>query len=481
MLTILGDGQTATCQGPTRRELLHIGGLGLGGLALSHLFTPQARAAARSVVRDKAVVLLFLQGGPPQIETWDPKPEADDTVRSCTGWVGTKLPGVCFGGTFGRLAARADRLAIVRSFASTDGGHNQLPVLTGRNAFAAPMGSVYSRGIGPLHPRTGVPSNVVLVPESVQPDLKLGEPTGPFTYGYVQKNYVPAGRLGSRYDAFIPGGGAELFRNLRLQLPRDQFDNRRELLSRLDSLRHDLDRAGDLTGAEAAQRTAYDVLLRGVADAFDLSRESQRTIARYDTSHVFRMEDYHRGGKYYNNLRNQSRMTNLLGKQLLLARRLCEAGCGFVTVVDGGWDFHGDGNNPPTPIGMPVMGTQVDHAVSAFLDDVQDRGLSEKILLIITGEMGRTSRKGRNGGTNHNGNITPLLLAGGGLKMGQVIGQSDRIGNAPATPRYTPENLLASVLHTLFDAGELRITPAALPAAVSKMVLEGQPIRELFA
>ncbi len=83
------------------------------------------------------------------------------------------------------------------------------------------------------------------------------------------------------------------------------------------------------------------------------------------------MEDWHQGGKHYNGLRNQSRVTNLLGKQMLLARRLCEAGCGFVTVVDGCWDFHGDGNNPPTPVGMPLLGPQVDHAVAAFLDDLQ--------------------------------------------------------------------------------------------------------------
>jgi Protein of unknown function (DUF1501) len=482
MLSIFGDGQTSNCQGPSRRELLRIGSLALGGLTLPGLLATQSQAAApRRVVRDKAVILLFLQGGPPQVETFDPKMEAPEGTRSCTGEVKTTLPGVSFGGTFPKMARLADRLAVVRSFASTDGGHNQLPVLTGRNPLAAPMGALYARAVGSLHPRTGMPSNAVLVPEGVAPALKLGQPTGPFTFDYVKKNYVPAGRLGPQYDAFLLSGGSQLLDNLRLNLSRQDLDDRRRLLARLDGLARGLERTRELDGMSSARQKAYDVLLRGVSQAFDLSKEAPRTLARYDTSHLFRMEDYHAGGKNYNRLRNQARMTNLLGKQLLLARRLCEAGCGFVTVVDSGWDFHGDGNNPPTPVGMKVLGPQLDHAVAAFVEDVEERGLSDKILLVVTGEMGRTSRKGKNGGTNHNGNLTPLVLAGGGLKLGQVIGRSDRSGNAPATERYTPEELLATVLHVLFDAGELRIAPAALPAAVSALVLGGKPIKELFA
>lgn len=481
MLSIFDDSFNYTCAGATRREFLRVGGLALGGLTLGGLLGSQARAESRPVFRGRSVVFLFLQGGPPQIETFDPKPDAPENVRSCMGHVKTSLPGVQFGGTFEKLAKMADRVAIVRNFASTDGGHNQLPVLTGRNTFNAPMGAIHARASGSLNAKTGIPNNIVLVPESVEPTLKLGQPTGPFTFGYVQKNYIPAGKLGGNYDAFMPGGGDTLMKNLSLRLPRDRFDDRRALLSRLDALKRNLEATKDLHTADATQQKAYDVLLRGVADAFDLKKEDARTIAKYDTSHTFRMEDYHAGGKYYKRLRNQSRMTNLLGKQLLLARRLCEAGCGFVTVVDGGWDFHGDGNNPPTPIGMKVMGPQVDHAVAAFLDDLKDRGLSDRILLVITGEMGRSSRKGKNGGTGHNGNITPLLLAGGGLKMGQVVGTSDKNGNAPSGGRYTPENLLATVLQTLYDAGEVRIQPDAVPANVSKLITDGRPIKEVMA
>ncbi|MFT5499553.1 MAG: hypothetical protein ACI9TH_004969, partial [Kiritimatiellia bacterium] len=149
---------------------------------------------------------------------------------------------------------------------------------------------------------------------------------------------------------------------------------------------------------------------------------------------------------------------------------------------DSSWDFHGGGaNNPGTLVGMQTLGAQMDHAVAAFLDDVEARGLSDQILLVITGEMGRSPiKKKGDAGTDHHGDLTPLLLAGGGLNMGQVIGQSDRTGSRPATEPYGPENLLATVLHTMFDATQLRVSPDLLPPEVSKTILEGQPIKELF-
>ncbi len=472
MFTIRASGTIQHCQGSSRREFLRVGSLALGGLSLSALLARQALAAPnRKMVRDRAVVLLMLQGGPPQVELFDPK------GKGCTGEVQTKLPGVAFGGLFPRLAARADRLAIVRSFGSGFGNHEQGPILTGNNAFEAPMSAVYARLAGTLHPRTGLPSTAVVLPEAVSPELKLGEPTGPFTYNYVVKNYLTAGKLGPGYEAFLPSGGNQLLQNLQLRLPRERFDDRKELLSQLDQFKRRFERTGELEGVDTFQQQAYDVLLRGITQAFDLSREEKRTLERYDTSKLLDMDGLRKGD--LKRLRNLNRSTNLLGKQLLLARRLCEQGCGLVTVVDSCWDFHGDGNNPPEPVGLPLLSPQVDHAVSAFLDDVQERGLSDRILLIITGEMGRTPRKGKNGGTGHWKDLTPLLLAGGGLRMGQVIGRSDKEGGKPATEPYRPEHLLATVMHTLFDAGEVRIAPE-VPRGLAQLVVEGKPIKELF-
>jgi uncharacterized protein (DUF1501 family) len=467
----------------TRREFLRVGSLALGGLALPGLLRARAAAASKKYVKDKAVVLLFLQGGPPQHETFDPKLDAPEATRSVTGVVQTALPGVHFGGTFPKIAKLAERMAVVRSFAAAKGGVSHesgyTALLTAVNPLNAPHYALYARAAGAVNPRSGMPTSAVVVPEAINPDLKLGNPSGAFTYKQTSAYFITAGALGAEYEPFNPVGGGQLMSNLELRLPRERFDDRKALLKQLDALRQRLD-SGELNGLEAFQEQAYDVILRGVSKAFDLSREDPKTVARYDTSSFFRMEDLHRGGPKFRP--NFSRTTNLLGKQMLLARRLVEAGCGFVTVIDSCWDFHDDGNNPPASVGMPILGPQADHAVAAFLDDLHERGLSDKVLLIVTGEMGRSpAKKGgkSGGGTGHWGDLTPLLLAGGGLKMGQVVGKSDRLGAYPATERYTPEHLLATVMHTLFDVGEVRVAPE-IPKKVAQTITDHKPIAELF-
>jgi uncharacterized protein (DUF1501 family) len=176
---------------------------------------------------------------------------------------------------------------------------------------------------------------------------------------------------------------------------------------------------------------------------------------------------------------NFKRSTNLLGKQMLLARRLVEHGCGFVTVSDCGWDFHADASSPPAMTGMVPLGRQVDHAVSAFLEDVRQRGLEDRILLIVTGEMGRTPRLNGQGGREHWGDLTPLVFAGGGLRMGQVIGQADRDGARPITEPYTPANLVATVMHYMFDVPEMRLR-VDIPADIKHVLDVGVPIHRLF-
>ena len=486
MLTITDPRFAQSPSVQSRRDFLRIGSL--CGLTLPGLMAAKTQAATdKNVYKNKSVVFLFLQGGPPQIETFDPKLDVPANNRSCTGEIQTKLPGVWFGGTFPQLAQRADRVAVVRSFATNDGSHNPMPILTGKHPSGATMGAMCASATGVFHSRTGLPMHTVVIPEAVQPDLKLGQPTATFGLPGIERNVAGAGSLGSVYKGFVRNGSPEQLGNFNLKLPHDRFVDRFQLLGQLDGLKRELDRTGELNGVSLVERNAYDLLLRGVADAFDLSTEDPKTIAKYDTSHLFNMADYHEGGRHFlfdgkKKLVDQLRWTNLLGKEMLLARRLCEAGCGFVTVVDSSWDFHGNGaNNPGTPVGMNTLGAQVDHAVAAFLDDLQQRGLSDQVLLVITGEMGRTPiKRNADAGTDHHGSLTPLLLAGGGLKMGQAIGHSDRIGSRPASRPYGPENLLATVLHTMFDAAELRISPELLPPEVSKVVLDGQPIRELF-
>jgi hypothetical protein len=469
MVTLLDRRPTRHCQGYSRRELLKVGALGLGGLTLPGLLAAQAKAKADGrPITGKSVVLLFLHGGPTHIELFDPKMTAPSEIRSITGEVQTKLPGITFGGTFPRMAAIADKLAVVRSYASGNSGHTY-QVANGNNPLKAAMGSLYAKVAGTNHPQTGMPSNVLVKPEAVQEGLTL---KSNFETGALPSLTDP-GELGPSFGAFDSSGGGVLKENMELRMEPSRLGDRRNLLAGLDRLRREVDHSGQLDGADKFRQQAFDVITRGVADAFDLSKEDPRTLERYDTSKLFALEDVTR---WY----DMARATNLLGKQMLLARRLCEAGCGFVSVSDCGWDWHANNNSPKHMTGIYQLGAQVDHAVATFVEDLHERGLQDDILLIVTGEMGRSPRLNKNGGRDHYGGLTSLVFAGGGLSMGQVIGQSDEQATRPATTPYGPHNLLATVLHTLFDTGTLRITPG-VPREIVRMVETGQPIDHLLS
>jgi len=151
-----------------------------------------------------------------------------------------------------------------------------------------------------------------------------------------------------------------------------------------------------------------------------------------------------------------------------MARRLCEAGCGYVTVhdgYDGVWDMHADGNNLNIKDGMEACGPAFDHAVAAFIEDLEARGLSDKIMLVCCGEMGRTPKLNKNGGRDHWAKLAPLLLYGGGIPQGQVLGHSTRDGGEPAANPTTPKHLISTILHALFDVGRLRVAPSMTQVA----------------
>jgi hypothetical protein len=471
MLTISDTRRSRHCQGASRRDFLKVGSLGLfGGLGLPELLAARARAGdggQPTTKKDRAVVLLFLSGGPSHIEFFDPKMSAPEDVRSMTGEVKTRTPGVTFGGTFTKLAGMTDKFSVVRSYASMNADHTYLSVTSGGNPLKAAMGAMYARVAGNTNPDTGIPSNVLVLPEAVEPGLKLGSN---FETGALPTLTAP-GELGPGYAAFDPSGGDQLKKNLQLKIPQERFSDRRHLLAGLDTVRREADASGLMEGLDRFQQQAFDVVVRGVGDAFDVSKEDPKTVAKYDTSGLFKREDITK----WNDMRRSS---NLLGKQLLLARRLCEAGCGFVTVSDCGWDMHANENSPKNMAGLPPMTSQVDHAVAAFLEDVHARGLSDKILLVVTGEMGRTPRRNKNGGRDHYANLTTLLLAGGGLKDGQVIGQSDRTASQPATERYTPKNLLATIMGSVLDLGEVRVRPGL--GRVANALTENDPIPGLL-
>ncbi|MFO0844480.1 MAG: DUF1501 domain-containing protein [Gemmataceae bacterium] len=434
MLTIHDDSRMG------RRDFLRIGTLGLGGLSLPNLLA-QSPASSRPVT-DRSVILLFLHGGPSQVETFDPKMSAPDGVRSATGEVKTALPGVTFGGSFPKLAKLADRVSVVRSFVTGDGNHDIKPVV-GKDTFGANLGSAYSHVAGANHPVTGMPTNAALFPRAVDPSTQMG------TTAFGKFDAV--GPFAVSTTPFMPGAGGDLQRDMELRLPRERLGDRRALLRAFDGVKARL----DADAFDATREKAFQVILRGVSEAFDLTKEGLKTVDRYDTAPLVRAENISKKWRNYNNYVDNARS---LGKLLLLARRLCERGCGFVTVTTNFvWDMHADVNNATMTEGMSYMGPPLDHALSAFLEDVEARGLSEKILLVCCGEMGRTPRINENGGRDHWGNLAPLLLAGGGLRMGRVVGQSSRDAGEPATEPVRIRHLIGTVFHTLFDVGTLRV------------------------
>jgi uncharacterized protein (DUF1501 family) len=452
----------------SRRELLRAGGLGLGGLTLAQLLANRGLAAASRtpIVRDKSVVFLFMQGGPSQFETFDPKMSAPAGIRSVTGEIPTAVPGLTFGSTFERLAERAQKLTVVRSFTTGDSKHDIKPLVS-KDSLNASVGAIYSRVAGATRPETGMPSSAVLYPRAVDPEAKAP------SLGFG--NHADPGQLGSPYAPFYPGAGA-LHANMQLTMPRERLDDRRMLLAQLDRINRDVDSGGGLVGLDKFQQQAFSVILRGVADAFDLSKEDPRTVARFDTAPLIQPNEF---STQWNNRPNYISHARSVGKLLLLARRLCEAGCGFVTIsTDFVWDNHADKNNAGVAEGMRYCGRPFDHAVAAFLDDLAERGLSDKILLVCCGEIGRTPRVNARGGRDHWGNLAPLLLAGGGLPMGRVVGQSTRDGGEPLSDPVTMKNLLATIMHTVFDVGQLRLD-RSLPTDLQRMITEGEPIAEL--
>lgn len=451
-----------------RRSFLRIGGLTLGGLSLTDLFAAKARAESRPLVSDKSVIFLFLHGGPSQIETFDPHMSAPAEFRSATGEVRTNIPGINFGGTFPRVASMADKVSIIRSFVTGDGNHDIKPIV-GRDTFGANLGSVYSRIAGRNHPATGIPTNVLLFPRSVDPSTQAGISN----FG----RFNATGSLGNGYAPFDPSNGSNAQNDMRLHIPMARLDDRRRLLGQLDQVQWQLAESQLLDGMDRVRDQALSTVLGGVADAFDLSKEDPRLVERYDTSTLVRPQNIDRKWNNYNNYVDNAKS---LGKLLLLARRLCERGCGFVTVTTNFvWDMHSDVNNAPVGEGMGYMGVPLDWALSAYLADVEARGLSDKILLVVCGEMGRTPRINRNGGRDHWGNLAPLLLAGGGLNMGQVIGRSDRNGGEAASNPVRIQNLISTILHTLFDVGELRLVPG-LSRDIAQTMTGWEPIPGLL-
>ncbi|RLS73110.1 MAG: DUF1501 domain-containing protein [Planctomycetota bacterium] len=422
------------CEGSSRRDFLRVGGLGLGSLSLANLLQRKAKAAEQGIrTSDKSVIWLWLGGGPTQVETFDPKMTAPAEYRSVTGEVKTVLPGVTLGGNFERMAGLADKMAFVRSFAHTNSGHSGGThyVMTGYDNRLADngavadrpfLGSIMSRIRGTNHPETGIPTYV-----------RLG---GIYADG-------PA-FLGTAYGPFDPAGEAR--RNMSLSIEQSRLSNRRAMLEGIDNVKRNIDRKGLMEGLDSFEEQAFNLILSRSQQAFDLKYEDPRVVDRYGKG---------------------------LGEQMLQARRLCEAGCGFVTLQHGGWDMHSNIKQE-----MDRRGPEVDRAVSALVEDLDQRGMLENVLLVISGEFGRTPKINGSSGRDHWAPLSTLAFAGGGLKMGQVVGESAEKADVPKTTPITPQDLMATVFHVLdFDK---RIQFTNQSGRPTYMIENGRPIEELI-
>jgi uncharacterized protein (DUF1501 family) len=456
-----GSGGRTTRAGQTRREFLEVGTLALGSLSLPALLSARARAAAAGhSVKDTAVVMLFLTGGPSQIETFDPKMTAPAEYRSVTGDVASKIPGVALGGTFTGLARHVDKLALVRSFSHDSSDHTkavELVMRGGNTIHHAGMGAFATRLRGTSRPGTGMPTHIYLSSQEVDRQFekerqRLLDAAGP-------------GELGGANGPFPVGGDSQLNRDLQLRIAPNRLGDRLALHRALDRLNRQVDARGAMRQLDEFEEQALELVLGQSRAAFDLSTEDPRLVESYDTS------------RYQTGITQDRPST--LGRQMLLARRLCEAGCGFVTIHNPGWDMHGGPTQMNMPDGMRRLGRAVDHAVSAFLEDVSSRCLSEKILLIITGEFGRTPRVKENGGRDHWPRLSTLAFAGGGLRMGQVIGRSTARAEEPQSDPITLDNLFATVMHVLLDVPALNVD-GRVPREIASLLSRSRPIAELI-
>ena len=430
MLKLVSSRRHPDCDGRSRRDFLKIGALGSTGVLLPDLL--RARAANSGGTRNTSVVWLWLGGGPTHVETFDPKMSAPSEYRSVTGSLNTNVPGIDLGGNFTQMAKVADKMAFVRSFAHRNSGHGGGThwVMTGYDFAAADngapankpgLGAIVSRYRGANNPSTGLPTYV-------RSGGILGD--GP-TW------------LGAPYAPFDVQGRAR--QNMTLQVQAERLDDRKTLLKEFDNVDRTLDRTGLMAGMDSFEQQAFDLITSKAKDVFDPKKEDPRTRDKYGSG---------------------------LGEQMMMARRLCEAGVGFVTIHFGGWDMHG-----AIKEGMSRLGPQVDKAVAAFVEDCADRGMDQDVLLVITGEFGRTPRINGSAGRDHWAPLSTLALAGGGLKMGQVVGESNSKVEVPKTSPIGPQDLMATVFHTLGLPQDLQYKdPTGRP---TPMIIGGKPIAEL--
>lgn len=385
------------CDGRSRRQFLRVGSLAMGGLNLAQLLQAEANAAQtdrKAPKRHKSVIMVYLSGGMSHQDTFDLKMDSPAEIRGEFKPIATKVPGIEYGELLPRLAGVSDKLAVIRSLVGFKDEHSSWQNLTGYQMGVAQVqgkphfGSVAKQALGPVDPV--VPPFVDLFPVM------------------QHKPYNPAdgGMLGSTMrGAKMSGDDLPLYQQSAVDPSR--FDSRVDLLSKFDSMRSNWD-STSTSGMDENYQKALDVLRSSkVADAMNVEKEDPRVRDRYGKGSPKHLGD---GAPMWND-------------QLLIARRLVEAGARVVTVAYGFWDTHGS-NFAHLKNHLPLFDT----GISALVQDIHDRGLQDDVAVVVWGEFGRTPKINKDAGRDHWAPVNFALMAGGGWNVGQVIGGTDRNG-----------------------------------------------------
>ncbi len=410
--------------GVTRRGLLQAGALG-AGLGLSQLL--RAEAAQSSPDRERAVIILWMRGGPSHIDMWDPKPEAPVEYRGEFGTMATNVPGIQLSDMLPRSAACMDKWSILRSLHHHDAGHSAGDQIcfTGYDSGPQPdenirpsCGSIVAEQLGHLDRE--------LPPYVMIPRMVPG--TGAAYLGVARKPFE------TQADPAQPGP----FKLPNFSLPDglnvDRLGDRRELLTRFDRVRAAVDQSGQMAAVDRFQGQAWDILSSPRArDAFDLDAEPASLRERYGFAPAFDPKASNRCG------------CPAWSQRMLLARRLVEAGVRLVTVDLRWWDTHVLGFES-LRLGFLA---RWDQAYTALLEDLETRGLLSKTLVLAWGEFGRTPRVNNDAGRDHYPNVFSAAIAGGPVQGGRVIGASDAKGAFPLSNPKTPQDVLATVYQFL--------------------------------
>ena len=436
MLSILNQG-TRLCDGISRRELMRVGSLTLGGLSLPQLLASKeiaqpAPVSDKAFGRAKNVIFLYLAGGPPQHETFDPKPNAPDGIRGPFKPISTNVPGIQFCELLPRTAAISDKLAICRSMATDDNVHSSSGawVLTGYKYRGPNARTIqptdwpyFGSVIKQLKPGQELPAlTSVWLPDI----MRLNENVTPSgqTAGFLGPQWNPEVFVG---DPAEPTYEIESLR--KTNITPIQLERRQSLLSQLDDRFRRLD--GSFKTYDSFQQQAFDLLTSGKArQAFDIAKEPDAVRDRYGR--------------------------NRWGQSVLLARRLVEAGVRLVHVQwprepgDNAsdnplWDTHAQNADRVEDVLCPMF----DVGFSALIEDLDQRGLLDETLVVTIGEFGRTPKINAKGGRDHWGSVFSFAMAGAGISGGQVYGSSDKNGGFPASDRVQPGDLTATMFHLL--------------------------------